>query len=300
MVKKATKTTKTKKPAQSAVKTKKSTTKSKKIVTERAAKPTAEKKLTTASLYAWNKWLALLYAVQGVALLIVSSVHLLPVTTNYLTKDTFVSKSGETPVLAPATRHLFDINIVYLVTALLIIAAITHVVVASVYRKRYEQELAAGVNRVRWAGYGLVAGTAIVTIGLLAGVYDISTLFVLFVLAIIASLSGLAVEVYSQGVSRRRLVYAIGNVAAIALWVVLAVYLIGANVYGSGNIPAFVYFLIGSMFVLSLGFALGVYFRYQKRGKWADYLYSERAYSILAFIAVSALTWQVFVGVLQP
>lgn len=304
MAKKATKTTpkttKTKKAsAATAAKAKKAPMKSKKVVDAKVTKkPTKNKKLTAATLYAWNKWLALLYAAQGVAILILSTAYSLPVVTNFLTKDTFVSKEGESPVLAPAVEHLFDINLAYLVAGFLFVAAITHALLATVLRKRFEQALAARVNRARWAGFGIASALSIMTIGLISGVYDISLLGMLAVSVIIGSLAGLAVEVYSQGASRRRLAYVICWIAAVAPWLVIGVYLLGANVYGSGNIPAYVYGIYASMTVLLLGIALSIYFQYKKRGKWADYLYADRALTILTFVTLSALAWQVFAGAL--
>jgi len=297
---KATKTTKTKKTsASAAAKGKKPATKAKKVTAEKVtAKPT--KKLTTASLYAWNKWLALLYVVQGIAIVVAGAAYSLPVTTGFLTKDTFASKANETPILAPAVEHLFDINLVYLVAAFLFVAAITHILLATVLRKRYEQELPARINRVRWAGFGLVGVLMVVTMSIISGVQDASLLLTLVGATVIAALSGLAIEVYSQGTPRHRLAYVIAWLASVLPWLVIGIYLLGANVYGSGSIPAYVYGIVVSMFVLFIGFALNLYFQYKGRGKWADYLYAERTYSILVFVAATALAWQVFFGALKP
>jgi hypothetical protein len=35
-------------------------------------------------------------------------------------------------------------------------------------------------------------------------------------------------------------------------------------------------------------------------GKWKDYLYGERVYILLSFVAKFALTWLVFTGVFTP
>jgi hypothetical protein len=40
--------------------------------------------------------------------------------------------------------------------------------------------------------------------------------------------------------------------------------------------------------------------QYKKKGKWADYLYGEKAYMVLSLVAKSALAWQVFAGTLRP
>ncbi|CAB5038371.1 unannotated protein [freshwater metagenome] len=38
--------------------------------------------------------------------------------------------------------------------------------------------------------------------------------------------------------------------------------------------------------------------QYKARGKWANYLYGERTYIVLSFVAKSLLAWQVFAGAL--
>lgn len=301
MVKKTTKATKTKMTAKTTgAKTKKATAATKKVAAEKITASKSAKKLTTATLYTWNKWLALLYAAQGVAILVAGAAYSLPVTATFLTKDAFTSKAGEAPVLAPAIRHLFDLNLVHVVAAFLFLAAIAHIIYATVSRDRYERELTARINRARWAGFGVTGAVMLLTISLLVGVQDISLLASLVGLTLIASLSGLAVEVYSRSTPRRRLPYVVAWIACALPWLVIGKYLLDANIYGSGNIPAYVYGIVISIFVLFAGFALNTYYQYKARGKWTDYLYGERINSILLFVAVSALAWQVFAGVLLP
>ncbi len=284
-----------KKTTQAAAKTKKSTPKTAKT------KVTIRKQSVTAgSLKLWNKWLTVLYAAQGIAIVIIGVAYTAPVTTSFLTKDTLASKAGEDPVLAPAIRHLFDVNILYVLAATLLIAAITHLLLATVLHNRYEKELSAGVNRVRWAGYGVVTASVMTIIGLLVGVYDASLLGALIILVLLASLSGLAVEVYSQGKTRRRLAAVIGSIAAVTPWLVFGGFITGANVYGSGNIPAYVYGVVFSVFVLFAAFMIAQLCRYKKVGQWADYRYAERMYSVIIFVTLTALTWQLYAGILRP
>jgi hypothetical protein len=47
-------------------------------------------------------------------------------------------------------------------------------------------------------------------------------------------------------------------------------------------------------------FAINMVLQYKKVGKWADYLYGERAYILLSLFAKTALAWQVFAGTLRP
>jgi hypothetical protein len=249
-------------------------------------------------LYSWNKWLAWVHALQGITILVVSANVLLPVTTSFLTANPLTS----TITLVPASHHLFDINVAWLVAAFFFISATAHCLLATVYRKRYEAELKQGINRLRWIEYAVSASTMLVAIGLLSGIYDLSTLIMIFALSFIMNLLGLAMEVYNQGKRNAPnwLAYGIGCMAGIVPWVVFAIYIFGTNVYGSGHIPTFVYWIYASMFIFFNGFAVNMYLQYKGKGKWANYLYGERVYMILSLVAKTLLAWQVFAGTLRP
>jgi len=66
------------------------------------------------------------------------------------------------------------------------------------------------------------------------------------------------------------------------------------------NPPSFAYWIFFSIFIFFNIFALNQYLQYKKIGKWSDYLYGERSYIILSFVAKSLLAWQVFAGTLRP
>jgi hypothetical protein len=83
-------------------------------------------------------------------------------------------------------------------------------------------------------------------------------------------------------------------------WLVIAGAIMAANIYGSGNIPGFVYGIYVSMFLFFTSFAVNMYLQYKKQGKWASYYYGERGYMVLSLVAKSVLAWQVFAGALRP
>jgi hypothetical protein len=259
------------------------------------------KKISFNSLNTWNKRLALLHALQGVAILILSKSITWPITTSFLTLDTIATKASGNPVLSPATQTVGHINIAYLVAIFFFMSAIAHAIIATKYRKTYEANLSKGINKARWIEYGLSASTMMVAIALLSGVYDLSSLIMIFVLDLIMNLMGLVMEVQNQGAKKVNwLTYWIGCLAGIVPWIVFAIYVTGSNVYGSGGIPTFVYFIYASMFIFFNCFAVNMYLQYKKQGKWADYLYGERVYMILSLVAKTALAWQVFFGSLRP
>ncbi len=256
------------------------------------------KKITTADLFRWNKWLAWIYALQGIVLVVLSATRSFPVTTSFLSPNPLVADHLS---LVNATHHLFDINLTWLIAAIFFVAALIHVAMATKCRTRYEQEVDQGINRMRWAEFAVGGGLTLVVIALLGGVYDISTLGLLFVMNVIAGSLGWGMEFYNQGKKEQNwLAHGVSLVAGITPWVVLGLYLFGANVYGTGHVAPFIYWVYGSMAVCFAGQFVTTYLQQSKKGKWVDYLYGERMFMILWVITYTALAWQIFVGTLQP
>lgn len=249
----------------------------------------------------WNKYLGILHAVQGIVILILAKSTSWPVTTGYLTQDTLASKISGQPVLSSAVHTVFSINPAYLVAAFFFMSAIAHLTIATRYRKTYEANLKQGINKVRWIEYGFSASTMMVAIAMLSGVYELSSLLMIFTLTFLMNSFGLIMELQNKGSKKVDwLPYWLGCIAGIVPWIVFAIYVMGTNIYGSGGIPTFVYYIYASMFIFFSSFAVNMVLQYRARGKWADYLYGERVYMILSLVAKTALAWQVFFGTLRP
>jgi hypothetical protein len=252
------------------------------------------------NLRTWNLVMAFLHAAQGVAVVILSRDALFPVSTTYITADQLAS-TDEAPVLVNATRNLFDVNLAYVVAAFFFMSAIAHLYISTVYRKKYEANLAKGINKVRWYEYGISASTMMVAIAMLSGVADVSTLVMIFGATLVMNLCGLIMEVHNQTTQKTNwLSYWVGTLAGLGPWAVVGIYFWGANQFGTGNIPTFVYFIYASIFLFFSSFAFNMILQYKKTGKWNDYLYGEKAYMVLSLVAKSALAWQVFAGTLRP
>lgn len=255
------------------------------------------------NLFRWNVWLAGIHAVQAVAIILLTKpgFGVQPVTTNYLTLDTLAS-TPEKPVLVSATRHLFDIRLSWLVAAFFVMSAVAHLVIATRYRKTYEANLTKGMNKARWIEYSFSASTMMVAIGFLAGIFDISTLLAMFALTAVMNLCGLVMEVSNQGKEKPNwLSYIVGCIAGIIPWIIFVIYILGSKKYGEGGgPPTFVYWILLSIFLMFNSFAYVMLKQYSKKGKWADYLYGEKAYMVLSLVAKTLLAWQVFAGALRP
>lgn len=243
----------------------------------------------------FNLGMALLHAIQALIILWLSTGFTLPIRVGFLDFDT-ASRS-----LVPAAETIFNLPLVWLVVIFLILSSITHLFIATTYYPRYVTDLAHGINRARWWEYALSASVMMVAIALLVGIYDLGSLLMIFSLVAIMNLMGLVMEIHNQTTRRVNwLSYNVGVFAGVVPWLVVLVYFLAANYYGTGEIPTFVYWIYGSIFIFFNCFAVNMYLQYKKIGPWKNYLYGERVYIILSLVAKSALAWQVFAGTLRP
>ena len=235
-----------------------------------------------------------LHLVQGIAVVALSKNFTLPISGTYL------QFNSTTQSLEPTTKFLFDLSLPLLIAIFLFLSAAAHFIIATIYYKRYQANLAKGINVARWIEYSLSASVMIVAISLLVGIYDLMSLIMMFALVAIMNLLGLVMEVHNQTTKKTNwLSYWLGCLAGIIPWIVIAFYLwLGAD--NGSSAPTFVYWIFVSIFVFFDSFAINMVLQYKKVGKWREYLYGERAYIILSLVAKSLLAWQVFAGTLRP
>ena len=270
-------------------------------VTKKAKSKKRKNSITYGNLRILNLVVAILYLIQGILILVLSDPikGLQSITTNFLAEDQLASSASGHQVLVSASHHLLDLNIAYVVAAFLFVGALAHFIVASLKRKTYEKDLKKGINRTRWIEYSLSVGIMMISIALLSGILDFASLLMVFALTVIMSLLGMAMELRNQGASKVDWTnYSIGVAAGLVPWIVTTIYVASATLYGNG-LPSFMYWIYGSLFLLLSSFVINLYLQYKKLGHWSNYLYCERTYIILSFIASTALAWQIFMGTLK-
>ncbi|MGH7141882.1 MAG: heliorhodopsin HeR [Candidatus Saccharimonadales bacterium] len=265
-------------------------------------KPLFDKKskISNESLKKWNLTIASLSLVQGGLILFLSAPYNLPVTMLFSTNDTLQSRLTGGTVTAPAVQQLFTINLIYLPAAFFLISAVAHLLAATKYKTQYEAGIKKGINKLRWIEYALSSGIMLIVVGLLAGMYDIGSLLLIFVLAVIACLVGLMLELDNRLRSKKTKLEPfsnfVGAFAGVIPWLIIAFYLCGTSTYGSGVAP-YVYGVYGSTLLLFAAIALNFYLLRNKKARWADYLWGERWYMGLSLAAKSLLAWLVFIYV---
>jgi len=252
------------------------------------------KQIMPAKLRRLNLIAGFVHLLSGIAIVVISRNFAIPISGNYLAYDT------ATKTLNPASVTLFNIQLPWLIAIFFFLSAFFHFVIATVYNKQYNANLKLGVNKARWIEYSISASVMMVAIAILVGVYDLTSLLMIFALTGIMNLMGLVMEVHNQTTEKTNwLSYYIGCISGIIPWIVIAFYFWLSAHKGSAA-PTFVYWIFVSIFVFFSCFAVNMVLQYKKIGPWKNYLYGERVYVILSLVAKSLLAWQVFFGTLRP
>jgi len=243
----------------------------------------------------FNFIVGLILLVEGFVMLWKSTNFSLPVTSSYLRFDPIAKQ------LDPVLKTVVDLKIGPLVATFLILSALALFAVAlPVINKWYVKNLKRGVNYARWIEYSVTSSLMIVVISMLVGIYDITSLLVIFFLNAMMILFGWEMESHNQVTTKTNWTsFIFGSIAGIIPWVAITIYLLGSGGDG-GQVPSFVYWIYGSLFLFFNIFAINMILQYKKVGPWKDYIYGEKVYIILSLVAKSLLAWQVFFGTLRP
>jgi hypothetical protein len=236
-------------------------------------------------LRAWNLGLTLLHGAQVVVVLLLANNFAITVTSSY--------PQGPPGTAAPAPAGLFDVRVGVAIAVFLALAALDHLLTATVLRDRYEADLRAGLNRFRWLEYSVSATIMVVLIGFYNGITGIVEVIAIVGANVAMILFGWLQELMNPpGRSRTTMLpFWFGCVAGAAPWVAILV-----NVAGADQVPGFVYGIVVSLFVFFMSFAVNQWLQYRQIGRWADYAYGEKVYLVLSLVAKSALAWQIFGG----
>ena len=233
----------------------------------------------------WNLGLTAVHLVQAVLILMLADGFAIAVT------SAFPEGPPGTPV--PAPTNLFDVRIGWAVAIFLGLAALDHLLTATVSRGVYEDDLKRGNNRIRWIEYSFSATLMIILIGFYSGITSINT-----VIAVAGANVGMILFGWLQErmnppgrTSTTMLPFWFGALVGVAPWISIAV-----NIVGAKTVPGFVYGIAIAQFVFFFSFGLNQWLQYREVGRWTDYAFGEKTYLVLSLVAKSVLAWQIFAG----
>ncbi len=178
----------------------------------------------------WNYGLAVLHAVQALAVVILASDFAIDVTSSFPT--------GPPGTAPPAPETLFSVCIGLAIAVFLGLAALDHLITATLGRSLYERDLAGGINRFRWVEYSLSATLMVILIGFYTGITSINTVVAVAGANVAMILFGWLQEAMNPpGRDRTTMTpFWMGTIVGLAPWAAILV-----NVIGADAVPGFVY-----------------------------------------------------------
>jgi hypothetical protein len=235
------------------------------------------------NLRVWNIGLTILHAAQAVLIVVLSGDFVIQVVSTF--------PEGPPGTRVPTAEPLFDVRIGFAIGLFLALAAIDHLVTATVGRATYEEDLRGGINRFRWIEYSFSATLMVILISFYSGITNITTVIAIAGANVAMILFGWIQERMNPPgrATTTMLPFWFGTIAGIAPWIAIAVQIIGSE-----TVPGFVYGIVIVQGVLFFSFALNQWLQYRGVGKWTDYVYGEKVYLVLSLAAKSLLAWQIY------
>ncbi len=263
----------------------------------------AKSSITFSSLKKLNIGAGIFLFVQGILMVVLGYL----LTWN---KDiyTFYLKFKIISFVPPSFSIQPDPQVVYTLTHLgvilssfLLISGLALLLIGFVKYKPYVENLKRGMNPYRWYEYAITSSIMLVIIATFVGVWDLWSLVMIFVLNAIMILCGYLMEKINFYTKKTDWsAYLLGCLAGFTPWIVLAAYFIAELGSSQTKPPAFVYYILLFYFILFNTFSINMILQYKGVSKWKDYLYGERVYIILSFVAKTMLAWIVFFGIFAP
>ena len=248
-----------------------------------AASATGVTAARLAGLHRWNLGLTLVLMAQVALVLSLTNDFAIAVTSTF--------PDGPPGTRVPASATLFEVRIGWAIAIFLGLAALDHLLTATVARDVYERDLQRGINRFRWVEYSVSATLMVVLIGFYFGITSINA-----VIAIAGANVGMILFGWLQErmnppgrTSTTMLPFWFGALVGIAPWVAIAV-----NLIGSETVPGGVYGIFIAQAIFFFSFGLNQWLQYRGIGRWADYAFGEKTYLVLSLGAKSVLAWQIF------
>ena len=259
----------------------------------------ARSPISFAYLKRFNAAAGILHLIQGILMLALGFVLNWPVKVY-----TFYLNTTGPPPWSPNIQALFAFNNLGVILASFpLISAIAHLTIAYPKNKSYNENLKKGMNPYRWYEYAFSSSIMIALISTFVGILDFWSLTMIFVLNAMMIMFGYLMELVNQKTEKTNWsAFILGCISGGLPWIVIYAYFIGAVTSastGSGP-PTFVYFILFTYFALFMVFAVNMVLQYKGVGRWKDYLYGERTYIVLSFVAKTLLAWLVFAGVFGP
>jgi hypothetical protein len=275
---------------------------------EERKKIIADSPISFSYLKRFNVAAGILHLVQGVIMLVLGlqldwsrDIYTVYTALNATISETGAFVVGNPPIFINPQVLVTVTYLGAILASFPLMSSLAHFVIAYPKNKKYNENLKKGMNPYRWYEYAFSSSIMIVLIGLFLGIWDVWSLVMIFVLNAMMIMFGYLMEVVNQKTEKTSWsAFILGSISGFTPWVVLYAYFVALLQSTGLEPPTFVYMILFIYFFMFNIFAVNMVLQYKGVGRWRDYLYGERFYIILSFVAKSILAWLVFIGVFAP
>lgn len=214
------------------------------------------------------------------------------ITINYLTPDA-INQS-----IVPAYRHLIDIDLRWLLVAVLGLSAIGPLMHSTRMKQTYANSVKSKVMSWRWVEWSVITALVMAAVALLAGYQDLATIK-LFGIAIlvIGLLSWCAERETSQNDNKTaRASHMAAILIATSLVILIGLSFVATLVYGHVRAAWYVYATFGVLVASLVLNSLNQHKQIRANKAWKNYEIIERNYLIIGLISKIALAAVLIAG----
>eukprot|EP00741_Cyanophora_paradoxa_P024665 tig00022104_g23814.t1 len=200
----------------------------------------------------------------------------------------------------PEAKKVTDVHVGYMSGLFLLLSFLNHALCAApISNEHYNRMIAGGANYWRWIEYSFSASLMHVMIGILCGIADVHTLFLIFGLTHVTMIYGATFERdnagrFGMGPRVAWLHFWLGFIPHAFNWLVIACHFF-RNVR-VGSPPGFVWAIIFIEFILDLSFAVNLWLQWKGVGRYREYAFGELMFTVLSLSAKQLLAWIAFGG----
>ena len=195
------------------------------------------------------------------------------------------------------TLDLIEIRLNVWVAFLLSVSAATYFVLSTTGFGWYIKNIRHRINYMRWLHHAISTSLMIAIVALLSGINSLLSLMMIILVSVAVTMSGLLMEMANE--RRRNVIWGAYKLAVSLIasgWLVMMITFL--SIYWSTNrsLPAELLALYIIVTVLVATFSITMWFHYKRIGPWKDYLYSEKMYIVVNFLAKTAFAAVMYVG----
>jgi hypothetical protein len=268
----------------------------------------ADSPISFSYLKRFNVAAGILHLVQGIIMLVLGlqldwsrDIYTVYTALNATISETGAFVIGDPPIFINPQVLVTVTYLGAILASFPLMSSLAHFVIAYPKNKNYNENLKKGMNPYRWYEYAFSSSIMIVLIALFLGIWDVWSLVMIFVLNAMMIMFGYLMEVVNQKTEKTSWsAFILGSISGFTPWVVLYAYFVALLQSTGLEPPTFVYMILFIYFFMFNIFAVNMILQYKGVGRWRDYLYGERFYIILSFVAKSILAWLVFIGIFAP